>query len=127
MDGWLIPTALLIVFVGALHSVLGELFLIGPLCKRDDLPRIPGGPPQMSAQTLRFAWHLTTVAWLGLAWLLVLVDRGELSTRSALLMVVVVSAVSGVISLVGARGRHLSWLAFFAVAAGVWLSMPNPS
>jgi hypothetical protein len=122
MDGLLIPTAVLIVIVGLAHSVLGEKYLIGPLCKRDDLPRLRVGGPGFAANTLRFAWHITTVAWFGLAWLLVLADRGEVTTRGVLDTVAVVAAISGVISLIGARGRHLSWIAFFAIAAGAWLA-----
>jgi hypothetical protein len=33
-------------------------------------------------------------------------------------------ALSGILALVGSRGRHLSWVAFFVVAALVWLGLP---
>jgi hypothetical protein len=42
-------------------------------------------------------------------------DRTEAGLVAALF------AASGVASLVGSRGRHLSWVLFFTIAALIWL------
>ena len=112
--------AALTVVLAAAHSYLGERYLLIRLFRRPDLPKLRGGDA-FTKQTLRFAWHITSVAWLGLAALMVAwagrggMDRTEAGLTSA------VFAASGLAALLGSRGRHLSWIAFLAIAALVWL------
>ncbi len=54
--------ALLAIGIGIAHSYLGERYILIRLFRRDDLPKLFGGP-EFTIQTLRFAWHLTTIAW----------------------------------------------------------------
>jgi hypothetical protein len=69
------------------------------------------------------AWHLTTVVWWGVGALLVLVARAGPSVPVPLVGVVLAATclASAFVSLVLARGRHLSWVAFLAIAALIWL------
>ena len=60
----LVIGAVLAVLIGVAHSVLGERFLLVRLCQRDNLPHLLGSDA-FTRQTLRFAWHLTTIAWWG--------------------------------------------------------------
>ncbi|MBK7012660.1 MAG: hypothetical protein IPH43_08315 [Xanthomonadales bacterium] len=54
--------ALLIALLGLAHSVLGERYILVRLFRRD-LPKLFGGT-RFTRNTLRFAWHLTTMfAW----------------------------------------------------------------
>jgi hypothetical protein len=77
-SNWLFIAALLSFAVGLAHSVLGERFI---------LMRLPE-QATFKARTLRFAWHLTTIAWWGVGAMLVLASRG----------------------------RHLAWPVFLAIA-----------
>ena len=109
--------ALLAVLLGAAHSYLGERFILIRLFRRGDLPKLFGGT-EFTQQTLRFAWHVTTVAWLGLAALLLtLAMPGAVDARAMGRIIGTTFAVSGLAALVGSRGRHLSWIVFFAIAA----------
>ena len=56
----------LLAFIGIVHSVLGERLLLRPLFAHPDwsLPRMPREPAE---RVLRFAWHLTTIAWWAIA------------------------------------------------------------
>jgi hypothetical protein len=60
--------AVLMFVTGIAHSYLGERYILIRLFKRDGLPKILGSAAFTSG-TLRFVWHLTTVAWRGGAWL----------------------------------------------------------
>lgn len=53
--------AIAIYVTGIAHSYLGERYILTRLFRRDDLPRLFGGTAFTTA-TLRFAWHLTTIA-----------------------------------------------------------------
>jgi len=61
----------------------------------------------------------------GLASLIVVLasSPGEGQLTQARLIAGVFGA-SGMTALVGSRGRHLSWVAFFAIAALVWFGYP---
>jgi hypothetical protein len=97
-----------LVLLAVAHSWLGERKLIGPLLATTAFPKLPLGAAFAKA-TLRFAWHLTSVAWLGLAYVLV---RPEHAAAA----VAVVLAVSGAATFVATGGRHFAW-AVFAIGA----------
>ena len=113
----------LTVLLGVAHSYLGERYILMRLFRRGDLPKLFGGV-EFTQQTLRFAWHLTSVAWMGLAGLLVALALSPDGTgRTQAQVISVTFALSGVLALVGSRGRHLSWVVFLAIAGLVWLGV----
>ena len=124
MNAWVAIAGALAVLVAAAHSWLGERYVIAPLLRRHDLPRLRGGD-ELTKRTLRFAWHVTSVAWVGLAALLIAVaPLAPQPARAATGRVVAATfAVSSVVALVGSRGRHLSWIVFAAIAAAAWLGL----
>jgi hypothetical protein len=118
----LLSAAVLIALVGAAHSLLGERYILIRLFRRSDLPRLFGSDV-FTRRTLRFAWHLTTVAWWGIAALLLLAARAGSATLAVAEVGAVLawtSWVSAVVALAGSRGRHLAWVAFVIVGALVW-------
>jgi hypothetical protein len=116
MTSLLYVSALLIVAVGIVHSVLGERYILIRLFRRDDLPKLFGGTA-FTKRTLRLAWHITTVAWFAFAALLVQVAQGSLTPAGTVQIIGYASIASGLLSLVISRGQHLSWLVFFAIGA----------
>ena len=121
MNTALVAAALLILALGLVHSVLGERYILIRLFRRNDLPRLFGSD-LFTRRTLRFAWHLTTVVWWGIAALLVRLARGAPLTTPELGGVLAVTSVaSALVSLVGSRGRHPAWAVFLAIGALAWL------
>jgi len=114
MAGLLYFAAVLAVALGVAHSFLGERYILRRLFRRDDLPKLLGGS-EFTTRTLRFAWHITTVAWVGFAALLVHAGRGDLNTSGTLYIMGATFIVSGLLPLVLTRGKHLSWLILFAI------------
>ena len=115
MNGLLVAAAVLLVLVGLVHSVLGERYILVRLLRREGLPKILGSEA-FTKKTLRFAWHITTLAWFGIAALLVLLAGPAPSRESLLLTVGLTFLATGLVALVASRGRHLSWIVFLAVA-----------
>ena len=108
--------AVLIFLLGLAHSLLGERFILVRLFRREDLPKLFGGTA-FTTQTLRFAWHLTTIVWWGFAVLLWQLAAGPVSTPFILKVIGYTSIASGLLPLVFTRGRHLSWVVLFLVGA----------
>lgn len=106
--------SVLCVVLALAHSYLGERYILIRLFRRGDLPRLFGGT-EFTARVLRFAWHLTSIAWLGAAWLFVFMALDRLSAASAAAVLAGVFLVSGGITLVASRGRHLAWPVFMAI------------
>src|SRR5438128_1202830 len=109
-DGMLIP-ALCLMVLAVFHSYLGERYLLQPLLRWPNFPRLAIGEP-FAKGTLRFAWHLTSLAWLALALMAI---RGECSRELLAIML----ALSGGLAHGFTRGRHAAWAVFLlgAVAA----------
>ncbi len=117
MNVALVLAALLIATACVTHSTLGELRLIGPLLA----PEVRRGLLEESAlarQVLRLSWHLTSVAWFGLAAVLV----AEAAARPSHLgdtvasLVAATFFVTGLTTLLASRGRLLVWPLFLAIA-----------
>jgi hypothetical protein len=132
----LAAAAILTVGVGIAHSWLGERFILVRLLRRD-LPHLYGSD-RFTKATLRFAWHLTTIAWFGLAAVMLMIgDRlGDPVQSSAPLAadpggweqsagyaIAATFAASAVITAAATRFKHLAWPLFGAIAALVWIGV----
>lgn len=112
----MLTASVLILLTGLAHSYLGERYILIRLFRRGNLPEL-FGDDSFTKSTLRFAWHLTTVAWLGFAFLLLVISQsGSITPATVLNAIGTVSLVSGLISAGFSRGKHLSWIVFFIVA-----------
>ena len=112
----LIIGALLLILIGFVHSFMGEKYILIRLFRNNNLPKLLGGD-WFTKRVLRFAWHLTTLAWWGFAAILYLLSVPSENIRSEILLTItVVFALSGVVSLSFTRGKHLSWVFFFSIA-----------
>jgi hypothetical protein len=121
MNTSLLSAAILLSIVTVAHSYLGERFILIRLFRRSDLPRLFGND-EFTKRTLRLAWHITSVIGLGLATLLIVLASSPASVvnRKMIHVIAITSALSGLVALLGSRGRHLSWLAFFVIAGLAW-------
>lgn len=115
----LLIAAVLTFAVGIAHSVLGEKLLLMRLFRRPDLPTLAGSAT-FAARTLRFAWHITTVAWWGFGAMLVLASRDALTPHNALMALAVTMLVTAAMILFASRGKHLAWLVFALIAAAAF-------
>ncbi len=107
--------AILIVLLGIGHSILGERYILIRLFRRPDLPKLFGGVA-FTTQTLRFAWHITTIAWWGFAGILIALAEGVTRPEDLARIVASTAALSALLPLFFTRGRHLSWVVFLLVA-----------
>lgn len=106
--------ASLIWLTGLAHSILGERYILVRLFQRDNLPKVLG-TTVFTAGTLRFAWHLTTVVWWAMAYLVFALGHGPVHRDEALLVTGIASLVSAALPLYFTRGKHLSWVVFLLV------------
>jgi len=106
--------ALLLIAIGIAHSYLGERYILIRLFRRDNLPKILGST-EFTKNTLRFAWHITTLAWFGIAAILLYFAKVQPMPRAIGLIIGTTFIIHGVIALAGSRGRHLSWPVFFII------------
>jgi protein-tyrosine-phosphatase len=113
-SNWLLLAAALVFAVGLAHSFLGEKYILMRLFRRQDLPKLLGDTT-FTVRTLRFAWHLTTVAWWGFGAMLLLAARQQLDPAGTLQVLAVTMLVTSITVLVASRGRHLAWPVFGAI------------
>lgn len=107
--------ALLTVGLAIAHSWLGEVKLISPLLA----PPHPAGllSSRWARSVLRFGWHIASLAWVGLAGILLVLAHGAPRPAGVLAVLAATLAAHGAVILVCSRGRHLAWPAFLAAAA----------
>lgn len=114
MDLLLLSAAALILAIGLAHSILGERYILMRLF-RQELPPLFGSD-WFTRRTLRFAWHVTTLAWWGMGLILVgLAIPVQDPRRWVLLCIAATFLIHGLIAATASKGRHLSWLVFLAI------------
>ena len=101
--------------IGVIHSVLGERYILIRLFRRNNLPKLFGGS-DFTKQTLRFAWHITTIAWWGFSAILVLMANRSISDFNLSIVLSITFLSTGLIALIASRGKHLSWVVFLFIA-----------
>ncbi len=106
--------AFLAVAIGIAHSVLGELYLLIPLFRHDHFPKFLGST-EFATRTLRFAWHITTIAWLGFAAILVQLALGSISASGVALVVGITFVSTGIVTFAVSRAKHLAWPVFLVI------------
>lgn len=121
MKAGLLIAAVLLVAVALAHSYLGERYILIRLFRRDDLPRLFGSD-RFTKRTLRFAWHITSVAWIGFAGVLGALATQEASWSWALVAIAVTFLLTSLVIAIASKGRHLAWPVFLAVALLAWFA-----
>ncbi len=106
--------ATLAIAIGLAHSILGEKYILVRLFRRDDLPHLFGSD-WFTIRTLRFAWHVTTIAWWGFAAIMILLALGRADTTNIAIAVSVTFLVTAAVALIGSKARHLSWPVFLII------------
>ncbi len=108
--------AFLITVISFAHSYLGERYILIRLFRRDDLPKLFGSS-EFTVRTLRFAWHITSIAWLGLAGILLLAAHPPVTPQGVGMVVGMTFLAHSVIAFGGSHGKHYSWVVFLAIGA----------
>lgn len=113
----LLSAALLAGALGAAHSWLGETRLLGRL-----LSERAGmlAHSRFASSTLRWAWHLTTVAWCGLGAVLaaLALSPPAFQTRAMLIAMAATFLATAAVIALSSRFRHFAW-PIFVVMAGL--------
>lgn len=124
MNVWLLLAVLLVLVIGAAHSVLGERLILRPLFQHLDRGERPFPlSPRFTQRVMRFAWHVTSLAWWGLA-LILAVHVHPTSTDPRTAVLTIIAATLGVTSIVVAlasRGAHFAWPVFALASASTLL------
>lgn len=115
---WYLISAILLFLIGVAHSYLGETKLFTPLFQLDFFKPKRG---LFAKQTLRFVWHVLTIAWWGFAALLLLMACGALPMPIIAKTISIAFFIHFLISLIVTRGKHLSWVVFLLISIFSWL------
>lgn len=124
MNACLITGAILAVMISFVHSYLGERYILTRLFRRVELPHLFGSD-RFTRQTLRFVWHLASIAWLGFAGIMLsfTITDPIVSRRVALQVISLTFTIHTFAALLSTRGRHLAWIVFLAISIATWLGI----
>ncbi|MEO6065693.1 MAG: hypothetical protein ABIP49_07960 [Lysobacterales bacterium] len=116
-------SAILTVLLSVIHSAVGEKLILIPLQHSEGLPAVRGSV-RSTRETLRFAWHVTSVFGLGIAAILFRyarmdeLDSGDIFILKTLSLTFLASFI---VAIVGSRARHPSWIVFALLSLLTWL------
>jgi len=118
---WLLVAAGTAIFVAAVHSYLGEKRIFPRLFDRGDPPTLGGSAALMRA-IVRWAWHLTSLAWITLAAILIaLLDDPSRVRQTVGAIVAAYLAIGAIVTFATTRGHHFAWPFFLVATIAAWL------
>ena len=109
--------ALLLVTCGVIHSYLGETLLFPRLFALPDLPLFRHDR-RFTEAVLRYAWHLTSFAWWGMAAAIAVMPLAADMHRVGRILGATVF-LTGVVIVFTCGVRHPGWLLFLTAGACV--------
>lgn len=115
--------AFILFCIGIAHSYLGERYILIKLFERPDLPKLYGSS-EFTKNTLRFAWHLTTIAWWGFAVILLHLASSYVSKQFIGNVIGATFLIHFLIALLGSKAKHFSWY-FFLLVSGLVIYASN--
>lgn len=129
MNVYLSAAAFLLVVVGLVHSVLGELLIFHRMRPRGIVPA-DGGKLLRSAHVriLWATWHIVTVlGWCvaALLWWLAQPSNPHLARALPGAAAIAALVASSALVLVGTRGRHPGWAGLLTAAVLAWIGMSS--
>lgn len=123
MNTFLLAAALLLVAVGLIHSVLGEVLIFRRMRKNGLVPTEGGDLLRESHTRILWAsWHIQTL----LGWCIAYVLFGLAALQPSETVTIVGASVStamlgaSALVFVGTRARHPGWAGLLGVAVLVW-------
>jgi uncharacterized membrane protein YfcA len=118
---WLLVAAGTTVFIAAAHSYLGEKRIFPRLLDRAEPPTL-GGSATLMRSIVRWAWHLTSLAWVALAAVLIALFGDPSQLRQSVGAVVAAYlSVGAIVTFATTRGRHIAWPFFVVAMIAAWL------
>jgi hypothetical protein len=119
-NDFLLIAALLVAVIGAVHSYLGETVVFPRLFALPNLPLLRRDRTY-TVNVLRYAWHMTSVAWWAGGAILAALWWGRGDLRQTVLMIVASMLLfTGLVILATAGRRHPGWPLFLIAAAAAW-------
>jgi uncharacterized Tic20 family protein len=109
----------LLTLMAAFHTIIGERFVLQPIKKTAQLPKM-WGSEQATFRTLQATWHLVSALWLGIAGVLIAIElEPENATRLTLFIFAGIFAALAIVPLIWNAGKHQTWIAFGLIAASL--------
>ena len=109
-----LAAAVLCALLGVAHSYLGERLILMRLFQRTELPKL-WGETEMFKRQLRFAWHVTSIAWVGCGAVFLHMAQGPVASPAIAAILAAVFLLTGAIILFASRGRHFAWPLFVVI------------
>ncbi|MBT1705821.1 hypothetical protein [Chryseosolibacter indicus] len=123
MNYYLLIASIVAAVICLSHSVFGEIKIIRPIQKLDNLPIVLGSI-LATKQTLRLAWHVTSVLGLGSAAIFFYYSSEVNISPEGTFVLKTLSFtyfVAFLISLICSKAKHPSWAALVIVSILVWI------
>ena len=124
MNTLLLAASLLSIFVGIVHSALGERLIFQSLREGSVIPS-RGCPPlrERHIRILWASWHIASLFGWGMAAILFQLAQND-TTHSSLMVNAIASAMfaAGLLVLIATQAKHPGWIGLCGVGILCWLA-----
>lgn len=124
MNSYLMAASIITMFVVLVHTIAGEVLIIRPLFKANNVPKFFGSEIFFK-ETIRATWHMPGLLGLGTAVITFYIGAHPHLIASHIVTLKVLMVVywgCAGISIVVTKFKHLSWVAFLIMGGLLYLS-----
>lgn len=122
MNTLLLSAGILAIFVGLIHSALGEFLIFKHLRKGRIIPTLTASPlTERHTRILWATWHIASLfGWAIAAILIVLATADEAPARFIVQCIAIFMFAAGALVLIATKAKHPGWIGLLGVAILCW-------
>jgi len=125
MNFYLLLSACLLIVLSIAHSIMGELIIIGPIQRSQQLPAVRGDIA-FTKQTLRLTWHITALMGLGIASIMLYYATFEMLKMDQVFVLAFFGftfVLCFFVAFAGSKAKHPAWIVFFLIMIFEWMGV----
>jgi hypothetical protein len=123
MQTYFLAAAIVITFVGIIHSVFGEILIFRKLRKSGFIPKESAPPLQArNVRILWASWHLASAFGFGFAGILLSISNSNSRPDQTIISALLFAFLAGsALVFIATKGKHPGWIGLLTVAVLVHL------
>lgn len=123
MNSLLVCASLLLIAVGVIHSILGEILIFNKLRNTGILPTITSPPLQLRNLRIIWAtWHLASVFGFAIAAIIFFIADSNNNISFILNVIAWFMVAASAIVFYASKAKHPGWFGLLGVAILTWLA-----
>lgn len=123
MNFMLITASILLIIIGLIHSILGEILIFKKVRISGVVPDLAAPPIQLRNMRILWAtWHLASIFGFALSVIIFVAAKSSIDHSTLLEVISFAMLIASMLVCYATKGKHPGWIGLLGVALLCWLA-----